>query len=214
MSITRVKFCGMTRARDVESAVEAGANAIGFVCHLASPRYVAPGHLKDLGRSVPLFVTPVLLFVNADTDRIERALEAVPNALLQFHGDETAAQCARYARPYLRAIRMLDGFDLLDCEREFASASGLLADTPTEGYGGSGRGFDWARVPAASARTKPLVLAGGLTAMNVAAAVALVRPYAVDVSSGIEESPAIQSVEKLQRFIAAVRAADFAREPR
>src|SRR5215831_9892765 len=184
MSLTRVKFCGMTRARDVEAAVEIGASAVGFVCYPPSPRFVAPENLKDLARRLPPFVTPVLLFVNATDDSIDRALEQVPNALLQFHGDETAAQCARFARPYMRAIRMDDRVDLLDCERNYTSSIALLADTPVEGYGGGGRNFDWTRVPPASARTKPLVLAGGLTAANVGVAIASVRPFAVDVSSG------------------------------
>lgn len=212
MSITRVKFCGMTRARDVEAAVEIGANAVGFVCHPPSARYMAPEDLKDLAQRLPPFVTPVLLFVNATSEHIERALDAVPNALLQFHGDETAAYCATFARPYLRTIRMFEGVDLLDCEREYTSSIGLLADTPAEGYGGSGRSFDWTRVPAPSVRTKPLVLAGGLSAANVGEAVAAVQPFAVDVSSGIEESPGKKSIEKMQRFIAAVRAADLALE--
>jgi phosphoribosylanthranilate isomerase len=212
MSITRVKFCGMTRARDVEAAVEIGANAVGFVCYPPSVRYMAPEDLKDLAQRLPPFVTPVLLFVNATSEHIERALAAVPNALLQFHGDETAAHCASFERPYLRAIRMFEGVDLLDCERKYNSSIGLLADTPAEGYGGSGRGFDWTRVPAPSVRTKPLVLAGGLSAANVGDAVAAVRPFAVDVSSGIEESPGKKSIEKMQRFIAAVRAADLALE--
>jgi phosphoribosylanthranilate isomerase len=214
MSITRVKFCGMTRARDVEAAVEIGASAVGFVCYPPSPRCVAPENLRDLARRLPPFVTPVLLFVNATDAGIERALEAVPNALLQFHGDETAAQCERYARPYMRAIRMLEGVDLLDCEREYTSSIGLLADTPVEGYGGGGRNFDWARLPPASVRTKPLVLAGGLTTTNVGVAITTVRPFAVDVSSGIEDSPGIKSIEKMSRFFASVQAADVAEEAR
>ena len=212
MSLTRVKFCGLTRARDVDVAIEIGANAVGFVCYPASPRHVALETLRDLARTVPPFVTPVLLFVNAADDYVERALDAVPNALLQFHGDETAAQCARFKRPFLRAVRMADGVDLLDCEREYASAIGIMVDAPAEGYGGGGRSFDWARVPAAAVRTKPLILAGGLTATNVGVAIAAVRPFAVDVSSGIEESPGLKSVEKMRRFFAAVRAADLALE--
>jgi len=212
MSLTRVKFCGLTRARDVDAAIEIGSNAVGFVCYPASPRHVALETLRELARTVPPFVTPVLLFVNAGDENVERALDAVPNALLQFHGDETAAQCARFKRPFLRALRMADGVDLLDCEREYASAIGMMVDAPAEGYGGGGRSFDWARVPAAAVRTKPLILAGGLTATNVGGAIAAVRPFAVDVSSGIEESPGLKSVEKMRRFFAAVRAADLALE--
>jgi phosphoribosylanthranilate isomerase len=204
----------MTRARDVEAAVLIGANAVGFVCYADSPRYVAPADLRELARALPPFVTPVLLFVNADDGAVARALESMPTALLQFHGDESPAQCARFARPFLRAIRMADEIDLLDCERIYASAIGLLADTPADGYGGSGRNFDWARLPDVSVRTKPLVLAGGLHETNVGSAVAAVRPFAVDVSSGIEESPGIKSVEKMRRFFAAVRSADLSVQPR
>ena len=212
MSTTRVKFCGLTRARDVEAAIEIGANAVGFVCYPGSARYVALETLRELAGAVAPFVTPVLLFVNAGDDSVERALEAVPNAMLQFHGDETAAQCARFKRPFLRAVRMADGVDLLDCEREYTSAIGIMVDAPAEGYGGGGRSFDWTRLPAAAVRSKPLVLAGGLTATNVGVAIAAVRPFAVDVSSGIEESPGLKSVEKMRRFCAAVRAADLALE--
>src|SRR5882724_1725870 len=113
------------------------------------------------------------------------------------------------SRPFLRAVRMADGVDLLDCEREYTSAIGIMVDAPAEGYGGSGRSFDWTRLPAAAVRSKPLVLAGGLTATNVGVAIAAVRPFAVDVSSGIEESPGLKSVEKMRRFFAAVRAADL-----
>jgi phosphoribosylanthranilate isomerase len=214
MTTTRVKFCGLTRAVDVDAAVEIGANAVGFVCYPASRRFVALETLGQLTRRLPPFVTPVLLFVNDTEETIRRAIDVVPNAVLQFHGDETAAQCAHWARPYLRAVRMSEGVDLLDCEREYASAIGLLADAPAEGYGGGGRNFDWARLPQAGVRTKPLVLAGGLTDSNVGRAVTTVRPFAVDVSSGIEDAPGIKSSEKMRRFLAAVRAADRALETR
>jgi len=207
MSATRVKFCGMTRARDVDAAAAIGASAVGFICYPKSPRYTMP-RLRELAGAVPPFVTPVLLFVNAVEDDVRRALDVMPNALLQFHGDETAAQCARFQRPFLRAISMNDGVDLLDCEREYASAIGLLVDTPGQGYGGSGRGFDWSRVPTRSVRSKPLILAGGLSSENVGAAMVAVQPYAVDVASGVEDSPGIKSVLKMRAFFAAVRAAD------
>ena len=212
MSITRVKFCGMTRARDVEAAVEIGANAVGFICYARSPRYVAPDRLKELARALPPFVTPVLLFVNAAEADVMCALEVVPDAVLQFHGDETPEQCARFARPFLRALRMENGVDLLDCERKYASAVGLLADALAEGYGGSGRSFDWSMLPARQVRSKPLVLAGGLTAASVGRAIQAVRPFAVDVASGVEESPGTKSVAKMREFFAAVRAADSALE--
>jgi len=209
MSRTRVKFCGLTRPRDVAAAVEIGADAVGFVCYEGSRRFVPADQLGPLARALPPFVTPVLLFVNADEASVARALDAVPYATLQFHGDETAGQCARFRQPYLRAVRMNEGVDLLDCEHAYTSAIGLLADTPAEGYGGSGQNFDWTRLPPAAARTKPLVLAGGLTEASVGQAITTVRPYAVDVSSGIEDSPGIKSVEKMRRFFAAVRAADL-----
>lgn len=208
MSRTRVKFCGLTRVEDIEAAAALGADAVGFICYPASKRYVPHERLAALARAVPPFVTPVLLFVNADHAAIARALEAVPDALLQFHGDETPALCAQAGRPYLRAVRLEKEVDLLDCERDFAAAVGLVADTPADGYGGSGSSFDWSRLPAATVRTKPLVLAGGLNESNVGLAIASVRPHAVDVSSGIEVAPGIKSFEKMRRFLAAVRAAD------
>jgi phosphoribosylanthranilate isomerase len=203
---TRVKICGLTRAGDIESAARAGADALGFVCYERSPRYVAPAALAELARAIPPLATPVLLFVNALPEAIEAALARMPDALLQFHGDETAAQCARWGRPYLRAVRMAEGVDLLDCYAQFPSARGLLADTPSAGYGGSGQRFDWHRLP----RRRPgaLVLAGGLEAGNVAEAIARVRPEAVDVSSGVESAPGVKDAGHIREFIAAVRAAD------
>lgn len=209
MNRTRIKFCGITRAADLAAAVEVGADAVGFVCYEPSVRYVDARQCAELARVLPPFVTPVLLFVNADADTIARAIEAVPNALLQFHGDESPDQCARWGRPFVRAVRMSEGVDLLDCERRFADAVAVLVDAPAPGFGGGGVSFDWSRVPAA--RTKPLVLAGGLTADNVGEAILALRPYAVDVSSGIEDSPGIKNADKMRRFVAAVRAADSKR---
>lgn len=205
---TRIKICGLTRESDVAAAVRAGADAVGFNCYPHSPRYVAPSRLRSLAREVGALVTPVLLFVNASPDLIEGALELVPGALLQFHGNEHEAACIRYGRPYLRAISMVDEVDLVNCEQEFHSAAALLLDTPSKGFGGSGERFDWDRVPAH--RTKSLVLAGGLDADNVGAAILSVRPYAVDVSSGVEDAPGQKSSRKMHGFIAAVRAADEA----
>jgi len=208
MSRTRVKFCGMTRAEDVAAAVQTGADAIGFVCYPQSARYVDPARLAELAGGLPPFVTPVLLFVNAGAEAITKALASAPNALLQFHGDETAAFCGAFGRPYVRAVSMTPQVDLLDCEREYECALALLADTPSSGYGGSGRRFDWALVPSLARRRKALVVAGGRSETNVGEAIAAVRPFAVDVSSGIESSPGIKSAEKMLRFMAAVRAAD------
>lgn len=205
---TRVKICGLTREADVVAAAAAGADALGFNCYAGSPRYLAPARLAALAAAVPPFVTPVLLFVNAAPQAIEAAISVLPNALLQFHGDEDEASCTRWQRPYLRAVRMLPGVDLLDCERQFGSAAGLLVDAPSAGFGGSGATFEWSRVP--QRRSKPLVLAGGLTAANVGAAIAQVRPEAVDVASGVEEAPGAKSAARIHEFIAAVRAADDA----
>jgi phosphoribosylanthranilate isomerase len=203
---TRIKICGLTREADVEAAVAAGADALGFVCYPKSPRNVAPVRLRALTHRLPPFVTPVLLFVNAAADLIEDALAAVPDAMLQFHGDEHEPGCSRYGRPYMRAIRMDAGVDLLDCEREFHSAAALMADAPSDAFGGSGTTFDWGRVPLR--RAKPLVLAGGLRSENVGDAIRRLRPYAVDVSSGVEDSPGVKSAARINQFIAAVRAAD------
>jgi phosphoribosylanthranilate isomerase len=203
---TRIKICGLTREADVAAAVAAGADAVGFVCYPKSPRHVTPARLRALARGLPPFATPVLLFVNAAADLVEGAIAAVPDALLQFHGDEHEPACSRYGRPYLRAIRMDAEVDLLDLERQFHSAAALLADAPSDAYGGSGRSFDWSRVPLR--RAKALVLAGGLTADNVGDAILHLRPYAVDVSSGVEDAPGIKSETRINRFIAAVRAAD------
>lgn len=212
---TRIKICGLTRVEDVAAAAAAGADAVGFVCYPRSPRFVEAARLRELACALPPFVTPVLLFVNATPEQVEAGLAQVPQALLQFHGDETAAFCARFGRPYLRAVSMAAGVALLDCEREFSSAMALLADAPAAGYGGSGKVFDWSRLPAPSQRRKPLVLAGGLNEANVTEAIASVRPCAVDVSGGVEQAPGIKSAERIERFCAAVRAADrkFELEP-
>ncbi|MDQ3446813.1 MAG: phosphoribosylanthranilate isomerase [Pseudomonadota bacterium] len=203
---TRIKICGLTREADVTAAIAAGADAVGFVCYPKSPRYVAPIRLRALGRELGVFAAPVLLFVNAASDLVEGALEMLPNALLQFHGDEHEPACSRYRRPYIRSVAVTDETDLTSVQTEFASAAALLVDSPTDDFGGSGRTFNWSRLP--KQRTKPLVLAGGLNADNVGAAIAEVRPYAVDVSSGVEQEPGVKSAAKIESFIAAVRRAD------
>ena len=208
MRRTRIKICGITRREDAVAAVACGADALGLNCYERSPRFVAPDRLGELVRGLPPFVMPVLLFVNAGPDRVRACLAEVQHAVLQFHGDEAAAECELFGRPYLRAVRMAEGVDLLDCARSFASASALLADAPAAGYGGSGTAFDWARIPEPRQRSLPLVLAGGLNDGNVSDAIARVRPFAVDVSSGVESAPGIKSSERMQRFCAAVRLAD------
>jgi phosphoribosylanthranilate isomerase len=203
---TRIKICGLTREADVATACAAGADAVGFVCYPNSPRHVAPQRLRALARELGPFTVPVLLFVNAAPGLVQAARDAVPTAVLQFHGDEQEAECARYGAPYVRAVRMAEGVDLLDCERLFPSAAALLLDTPSEAYGGSGRAFDWSRIPAR--RGARVILAGGLNSDNVVRAVQAVRPYAVDVSSGVEEAPGIKSATRIREFVDAVRRAD------
>jgi len=203
---TRIKICGLTREADVATACAAGADAVGFVCYPNSTRHVAPQRLRALARELGPFTVPVLLFVNAPPDLVQAARDAVPTAVLQFHGDEQEPECMRYGAPYVRAVRMAEGVDLLDCERLFPSAAALLLDTPSEAYGGSGRAFDWSRIPAR--RSSRVILAGGLNGANVTRAVQAVRPYAVDVSSGVEDAPGIKSATRIKEFIDAVRRAD------
>lgn len=203
---TRIKICGLTREADVQAAVDAGADAIGFVLYDKSPRYVDIARAAQLARRLPAFVTPVGLFVNAGPGLIEQAVEAIPDMLLQFHGDETPAECNGTQRAYLRAARMAPGFDLLDFARQFADARGLLLDAAVEGYGGGGKVFDWSQVSHGVSR--PLVLSGGLHAANVIAGIVQVRPWAVDVSSGVESAKGIKDAVAMRRFCDAVREAD------
>ncbi|MCE4556081.1 phosphoribosylanthranilate isomerase [Pelomonas cellulosilytica] len=204
--MTRIKICGLTREADVEAAVAAGADAIGFVFYARSPRAVTPGRARSLARLLPPFVTPVGLFVNATDAELQAGIEALPNMLVQFHGDETPADCDRTKRPYLRAARMAPGVDLLDFAAQFPNAQALLLDAHVDGYGGGGKVFDWSLIPpSVSSR---LVLSGGLNAVNVADGIARVRPWAVDVSSGVEVSKGIKSADLIHEFCRAVRLAD------
>jgi phosphoribosylanthranilate isomerase len=206
MPRTRIKICGLTREADVDDAIDAGADALGFVLYAKSPRCVTLGRADALVRRLPPFVTPVLLFVNASPHELRCAADAIPQALLQFHGDETPEQCAAVARPYLRAARMAPGFDLLDFAARFASAQALLLDTFVSGYGGSGEVFDWSQIPPIV--PLPVVLSGGLNPANVTDGVLSVRPWAVDVSSGVEISKGVKSGPLMRRFCKAVRDAD------
>ena len=208
---TRIKICGLTREADVDAAVQAGADAIGFVLYDKSPRHVDPVRAAELARRLPPFVTPVLLLVNASPQQVATALAAVPQALLQFHGDESPAQCEAARRPYLRAARMAAGFDLLDFALRFASAQALLLDTHVEGYGGGGKVFDWSLIPPSV--PLPVVLSGGLNAANVIEGVLRVRPSAVDVSSGVESAKGIKDAQAMRRFCDAVREADARATP-
>ena len=203
---TRIKICGLTREADVDAAVDAGADAIGFVLYPPSPRAVDAARAGALARRLPPFVTPVLLVVNASPAEIAAGLQAVPHALLQFHGDETLADCEAAGRPYLRAARMAPGVDLLDFAARFPSASGLLLDAHVDGYGGGGKVFDWSSIPPGV--PCPVVLSGGLNPANVIDGVLRVRPWAVDVSSGVESAKGIKDAGLMRRFCQAVRDAD------
>jgi phosphoribosylanthranilate isomerase len=207
---TRIKICGLTREADIDAAVEAGADAVGFVLYAKSPRFVALARAAELARRLPPFVMPVGLFVNARDADVDAACAAIPQLLLQFHGDETPAQCLRAARPFLRAARVVPGFDLLDFATRFAHAQAILLDADVEGYGGGGKVFDWSLIQ--SAVPLPLVLSGGLHAGNVIHGIHTLRPWAVDVSSGVEsaESPkkGIKDADSIRRFCDAVREAD------
>ena len=204
---TRIKICGLTRAADVDAAVAAGADAIGLVFYAKSPRAVAVEAAARLAARLPPFVTPVGLFVNAAPAEIEAAVGAIPNLMLQFHGDETPADCRAPRRPFLRAARMSPGFDLLDFSARFDDAQALLLDAHVEQYGGGGKVFDWSLVP--SGVSLPVVLSGGLHAENVIAGIRRVRPWAVDVSTGVESSQkGLKEPDAIRRFCDAVREAD------
>ncbi len=215
---TRIKICGLTREQDLDAAVQAGADAVGFVLYEKSPRYVTPRRAAELARRLPPFVTPVLLFVNTPPQEVAAACDQVPGAIVQFHGDETPAQClaatARPARPFIRAARIpLDaaaGFDLVKFSADFPQAQAILLDAHVEGYGGGGKAFNWSLLPPSV--SSHLVLSGGLTPANVTDGILQVRPralsLAVDVSSGVEASKGIKDAAKINRFVAAVRAAD------
>ena len=203
MHRTRIKICGLTREEDVRAAVSAGADAIGFVFYPPSPRFVSFERAAELARLIPPFVTTVGLFVNAGRDYVENALEAVPLQVLQFHGDETEADCFGYGLPYIKAGRMRPGLDLLKYAASFPCAQGLLLDAFVEGYGGGGETFDWSLIP--SGLPLPLILSGGLHAGNVAEAVRCVQPWAVDVSSGVEAAKGIKDADRITEFVAGVQ---------
>jgi phosphoribosylanthranilate isomerase len=203
---TRIKICGLTREADVDAAVAAGADAIGFVMYARSPRSVTIQRASELARRLPPFVTPVGLFVNADPADIAAAARAMPTLLLQFHGDESPRECTAAGRPFLRAARVGEGFDLVDFAARFADAQALLLDAHVEGYGGGGKVFDWSLVRGAV--PLPVVLSGGLHAGNVIHGIHTLRPWAVDVSSGVESSKGIKDADSIRRFCDAVREAD------
>ncbi|AZC17502.1 MULTISPECIES: phosphoribosylanthranilate isomerase [Pseudomonas] len=204
MSAVRSKICGITRIEDALAAVEAGADAIGLVFYAKSPRAVSVQQARAIIAALPPFVTTVGLFVNASRCELGEILDAVPLDLLQFHGDESAAACEGYHRPYIKALRVKAGDDIAAACQAYPGASGILLDTYVEGVpGGTGEAFDWSLVP--QGLSKPIILAGGLSADNVALAIAQVRPYAVDVSGGVEQSKGIKDPARIQAFMQAVR---------
>ena len=203
---TRIKICGVAHEGDVEAAVEAGADAIGLVFYPQSPRHLDLTRAVEFARRLPQFVAPVGLFVNATATDIAAAAEEIPQLLLQFHGDESPAFCARFKRPFLKAARIGPGIDLLDFARQFSDAQAILLDAHVDAYGGGGKVFDWSVVPADM--PLPVVLSGGLHAGNVIQGIQQVRPWAVDVSSGVESSRGVKDAEAIRRFCEAVREAD------
>jgi phosphoribosylanthranilate isomerase len=203
---TRIKVCGITRSEDLQAAVRAGADAIGLVFYPPSPRCLSLEKARALAAEVPPFVTPVALFVNAEAATVREVLERVRPAMLQFHGEESPAFCAQFGVPYLKACRMKPGVDLLEYLRPFAGAAGWLLDSHVAEYGGVGESFDWSLIPAE--RSHPIVLSGGLHSGNVREAVRRVRPWAVDVSSGVESAKGIKDAARIAAFVAEVRNAD------
>lgn len=215
---TRIKMCGFTREADVQAAVQAGADAIGFVLYPPSPRAVSVERAAELAALLPAFVTPVLLFVNEAPERVRAACAAVPGALLQFHGDESPEHCTEMSRatgrPHLKAARIpleaAASFDLLKFAHLHSTAQAILLDAQVEGFGGGGKAFDWSLLPPNV--NAHLVLSGGLTPANVADGIRLLRSrarsLAVDVSSGIEAGKGLKDADKIRQFVAAVRAAD------
>lgn len=205
MAYTRIKICGITRIEDAVAAARAGVDAIGLVFHAPSPRCIDVAEAAAIVRAVGPFVTTVALFVNAPAARVREIMAATRIQLLQFHGDEDAAYCDQFARPYLKAIRMAPGLDPQAAMARFPGALGYLFDAwRADRYGGTGEVFDWRRLGMAAGANG--ILAGGLTPDNVATAMAVASPAAVDVSGGVESAPGIKDHGLIARFVAAVRA--------
>jgi len=201
---TRVKICGLTRSEDVRAAVDSGADAIGLVFYQQSPRSVAVHRAQQLVQDIPPFVSVVGLFVNPSEAEVREVLEHVPLDLLQFHGDESPEFCARFRRRWIKAVRVRESGQIESAFREYHQASGLLVDAwDPDRYGGTGQSFNWDLIP--EDRPLPLVLAGGLSSANVSGAVEQVKPWAVDVSGGVEAGKGIKDAVKISEFIKEVR---------
>ncbi|HHJ4328579.1 TPA: phosphoribosylanthranilate isomerase, partial [Klebsiella pneumoniae] len=200
----RIKICGITRVEDALAAAEAGADAIGLVFYARSPRALSIARAQAIVAALPPFVCSVGLFVDHPAEQVADVLREVPLDLLQFHGDESAAYCAAFSRPYIKALRVRAGEDLAAQMAAYRQARGILLDTYVAGVpGGTGQAFDWSLIP--TDLPQPVILAGGLDAGNAAAAVARVRPYALDVSGGVEQAKGIKDARKIRDFIAAAR---------
>lgn len=209
MSATRIKICGITRPEDAEEAVSGGADALGLNFYAQSPRVVTEREAREIVAVVPPFVTIVGLFVDEPAERVQRTVGELPIDLLQFHGEETPAYCRQFGRPWIKALRMKPGLDIHSACDGLQGSRGVLLDAWQEGIpGGTGKTFDWAL--ATGELSLPLILAGGLTAGNVAEAIWALRPAAVDVSSGVESAPGVKDATAIRRFIDAVREADRA----
>jgi len=206
---TRIKFCGITRLDDALRGIELGVDAIGFVFTRSSQRFIGIAHARAIRSELPPFVTTVALFMDDEAGWIEEVISGVQPDLLQFHGDESGGFASSFSRPYLKSVPMGSVVNASRYVADYPGAAGFLLDSNARGAGGgTGEVFDWARAPQGAGR---IVLAGGLTAHNVAQAIATVRPYAVDVSSGIESAPGLKDPAKMQDFVMAVRRADAAR---
>jgi phosphoribosylanthranilate isomerase len=203
---TRVKICGITQPQDAIAAAKAGADAIGLVFYPPSPRYISVERAREIRDALPPFVQTVALFVNADAPQVAQVIGRVHPAMLQFHGDESPQFCAQFGLPYVKACRVKPGVDALEYLRPFSGAAAWLFDSHVPEYGGVGESFDWSLLPAAHER--PFILSGGLARENVAAAIRRVRPWGVDVSSGVESGKGIKDAASIAAFIAEVRNAD------
>ena len=196
---TRIKICGIKHLDDALKAIECGADAIGLIFVEKSPRYVSLTDARVITESLPPFVTSVGLFMNASEETVREALKVVPLNLLQFHGEESPAFCDQFGVPYVKVLRMRENVNVIAFTQEYSNAAGILLDTYHEKGGGTGESFDWNLIP--EDVSVPLILAGGLNPENVASAVDTVKPYAVDVSSGVESEPAVKDHEKIEQFI-------------
>ena len=206
--MTRIKICGLTRVQDIQAVASSGADALGLVFYDKSPRYVTAPQAAQLVQALPPFITVVGLFVNPEATFVHNVLNQVPLAVLQFHGNENPEFCMQFGKPYLKAIRVKSGVDLLQCATRYHSAQGLLLDAHVEGMeGGTGSTFDWNLIP--PQLSLPVILSGGLHAGNVAQAIKQVRPYAVDVSSGVEAAKGIKDAAKIAAFIKEVNNIDL-----